>query len=829
MFINRLRSDLLKKISLPLTVSACLAATVSGGDAPRLRLNADANWRFTTGDPADAQAPSFDDSAWRTLTVPHDWSIEGAFDPKAPMGGAGGFLPAGVGWYRRVIQVPVEWQGRRVAVEFEGVYMNADVYLNGQKLATQPYGYTTFFVDLTPALAVGKNILAVRVDNSRQKNSRWYSGSGIYRHVWLHVTNPLRVAPWGVFVSTPTADRDRATVSVQTELVNDSDREQTVSVQTVLVSPVGKQLAQLEAPVTASAGGVQKISQQTVVVRPDLWSPHNPQLSKIITRVTVSGQVVDEVTTAYGIRALAWSAERGLTISGEPVKLHGGCVHHDHGCLGAAAFDRAEERRVQQLLDAGFNAVRVAHNPPSPAFLDHCDRLGLLVMDEAFDMWDEAKLSEDYHVLFKDWWERDLTAFIKRDRNHPSVVMWSIGNEINERSRAIRLADAETAQRLADCVRALDRTRPVTEAIVARPKAGVAEEEAIFDRHCAALDITGYNYTIGKHAEDHARVPDRVMVSTESFNRDTANLYHNQLNAHTYIVGDFTWSALDYLGEAGIGRVVPDGNAGGHGEEQHWPWHGAECGDIDLTGFRRPHSHYTNIVRNAGEKLYLAVRQPVADGHQIGVGDWAVYPELASWTWPGFEEQKIQAVVYARADKVKLFQDFRDGQRIFEKRIGRDQRYRAEFDLTYRAGALRAEAWRGDEKIGEQVIITAGEAAALTLTADRQEIAADGQDLVFVTVEVTDKNGVWRPDAAPELTFTVSGAGVLQGVANGDISSLEPYQGSDQHHAWQGRALAVIRSGTQSGDIKLTVSADGFPSASVTVSARQVKRENVLP
>jgi beta-galactosidase len=820
--LDRFPSEIIRALLLSLIVPTVwlgnsLAAT---GDSPRLRLNADANWCFALGDTANAQDPSFNDNAWRALTLPHDWSIEGEFDAKAPMGGAGGFLPAGIGWYRRVIDMPLDWQGKRVAVEFEGVYMNTDVYLNGKKLANQPYGYTTFFVDLTPTLKPGKNVLAVRVDNSQQKNSRFYTGSGIYRHVWLHVTNPVHVAPWGVFVTTPDASRETATISVQTEVANDSDKNQSVIVQTTLLSPAGKPLQKLENPLTVSVRERGIVTQQATINQPDLWSSTTPQLSKAVTRVIVGGQVVDKTTTIYGIRSLAWSVDKGLTINGETVKLFGGCVHHDHGCLGGAAFDRAEERKVQQLLDAGFNAVRTSHAPPPPAFLDACDRLGLLVMDEAFDMWNKGKNGKDYHIYFKEWWQHDLSAMIKRDRNHPSVVMWSIGNEIPESFEPL---GADTAKQLADCIRTLDKTRPVTNAIFSRPK---PEQFADYDRHCAALDITGYNYTIGKHAEDHARVPDRVMVSTESNRRDTAAIYNNELSAQTYVIGDFIWTAIDYLGEAGIGRTVLDGDAGGHGNDNLYPWHGAECSDIDIVGHRRPNSHYTNIIWNRGEKLYLSVRQPVEEGHKINTGGWALYPEYASWTWPGFEEQKIKAVIYARADKVKLFQD---DKLIDEKPVGAEQKFRAEFDLTYRPGTLRAEAWQDGRKIAEQTLTTAGAATALTATADRQEINANSQDFSFVTVTIVDSRGQWRPDADPELNFTISGPGVLQGIATADMKSTEPYQGVTKRKAFEGRALAVIRSIGQAGKIKLTVSADGLPPANVTLEANSVKQENYLP
>ncbi|MDR2462798.1 MAG: DUF4982 domain-containing protein, partial [Verrucomicrobiales bacterium] len=355
-----------------------------------------------------------------------------------------------------------------------------------------------------------------------------------------------------------------------------------------------------------------------------------------------------------------------------------------------------------------------------------------------------------------------------------------------------------------------------------RPK---PEQLADYDRHCAALDIAGYNYNIGSHAEDHARVPGRVMVSTESGRQWTAVIWNKEFGAFPYIVGDFIWTAIDYLGEAGIGRVVLDGDAGGHGGDNHWPWHGAECSDIDIVGTRRPHSYFTNISWDRGEKMHLTVRQPVHEGHKLGIGGWALHPESDSWTWPGFEGEKIKAVIYARADKVKLFQD---DKLIGEKPADRDQNYTAEFDLTYEPGVLRAEAWKAGQKIAGQTIATVSEPAALTMTADRQELNADGQALCFLTVEVTDKTGAWHPNADTELTFTVSGPGVIQGTANADMRDLVSYQ-STKRKAYLGRALAVIRATNQPGVIKLTVSAGGFKPVTVSVTAKPVKLEQILP
>src|ERR1035437_7082417 len=415
-----------------------LSTAAARAPAPRQRLSFDSGWKFFLGDPASAQSPAFEDAAWRSVTLPHDWSIEGQPDSKNPSGGAEGFFPTGVGWYRRSFDSPKDWTGQHITVEFEGVYMNATVWLNGEKLGTHPYGYTAFFYDLTPYLKFGgRNVLAVRVDDSQQQTSRWYPGSGIYRHVWVTLTGPVHVAQWGVFVATPEVSAARAKVVVRTQVEGAGPAAATI--ETTLFGPDGRKAGAAQGP----AGAPQELA----VANPALWSPETPKLYRAVTRVLIAKKVVDEVETPFGIRSLGWSAEKGFLLNGKPGKMVGGSVHHDNGVLGAAAFDRAEERRVELLKAAGFNAIRTAHNPPSPAFLAACDRLGMLVMDEAFDCWERAKKPIDYHLYFKDWWQRDIDAMVLRDRNHPSVVMWSIGNEVPERGVE---AGAQTAKTLAD-------------------------------------------------------------------------------------------------------------------------------------------------------------------------------------------------------------------------------------------------------------------------------------------------------------------------------------------------------------------------------------------
>jgi|CZKE01.1.fsa_nt_gi beta-galactosidase len=770
----------------------------------RQRLSFDSGWRFFLGDPAGAQAPAFDDSSWRPVTLPHDWSIEGKIDQNNPTGGSEAFLPAGIGWYRRAFIAPKEWALQRFAVEFEGVYSNAEVWLNGQPLCSHPYGYTTFICSPAPGSGVLKpgahNVLAVRVDDSKQQSSRWYPGAGIYRHVWATVTGPASVAPWGVFVTTPEVSASRAKIVVRTETQGTGGKP--IRIQTVLFGPDGRQVA-----VTATDGAAQEFH----VASPALWSPDSPKLYRAVTRLLMDGKTADEVETPFGIRSLEWSAAKGFLLNGKPTKLAGGCIHHDDGVLGAAAFDRAEERRIELLKAAGFNAIRTAHNPPSPGLLAACDRLGMLVLDEAFDCWERAKKPYDYHLYFKDWWQRDIDAMVLRDRNHPSVAIWSIGNEIPERDQP---EGAQTGKMLADYVRKLDPTRPITTA------ANNPQNWLAVDNLFASLDIGGYNYNLNRHVADHERVPSRVMMSTESFPRDTFS-YWKLVNDFPYIVGDFVWTAMDYLGENGIGRwYAAEPNAPRQsmmGDNRLFPWHSAECGDLDVTGYRRPVSHYRNIVWGRGEKLYLAVRQPAPEGKQIVVTGWGMYPEWPSWTWPGQEGRELEVEASSNAERVRLFLN---DKQIGEMPTGIDQQFKAVFKVPYSPGVLKAVALEGGRTVAETTLETVGEPVRIRLTADRKEIRADSQDLSFVTVEILDRAGRFQPNASQNLRFSIKGQGVIAGLGNADMTNDQPYKG-EECKVFHGRALVVLRSSGAPGQIALTATGPGMETASIAVQTKK--------
>ena len=780
--------------------------------APREERRLDEGWRFCRGDAPGAEAAGFDDAGWMAVTLPHDWSIGGPVDAAAPAAGHGGYFPTGTGWYRLKLPAPAEWAGRQIEIEFEGAAMGAEVWLNGTTLGHWAYGYTPFRFDLTPHLKLGAdNLLAVRVDNSAQPNSRWYSGSGLYRPVWLRVMNPVHVPAGGVWVTTEDLSGEQARLRVHAEVANGAAKRRDVLVESEVRDARGRVLATARTPAPLATRGEWSGALELVVRDPRAWSPESPTLYRTITRVIAAGdgRVLDEVTTAVGIRTVGVSAERGFELNGRPLKLFGGNVHHDTGPLGAAAFARAEERKVELLKAAGFNAVRTAHNPPSTAFLEACDRLGLLVVDEIFDGWEKAKNKRDYSVWFKEWWARDVDTWVRRDRHHASVVMWSAGNEMFERGGE---SGRRIVRELAGRIRGLDTTRPVTAGVNGL---GTPEKWPQLDGLFAALDVAGYNYELPHHETDHLRLPERVIMASESYQTE-AFANWAAMTEHPYVIGDFVWSALDYLGEAGIGRVFPSGvEAKKHWEAEMFPWHGAACGDLDLIGWRKPVSHYRQIVWDRGEKLYAAVQVPPSGGGDWNLTPWSVTPMLPSWTWPGLEGRLLAVEVYSRYDVVRLELE---GRVIGEKPTTQAEQFKAVFTVPYAPGELKAVGLKSGRPVETFVLRTAGASAKLRLTVDRPRLRADGQDLAFVTVEALDRRGVWQPQATSRIAVRVEGAGTLAALGSGDQTSSDSYAGSERT-LYQGRALAVIRTGDKSGRITVSVSAPGFPTEKLTLKA----------
>ena len=769
-----------------------LAIAVVTASAQTKKQLFDFGWQFTHR--SALPFGSSKNGKTQTVDLPHDWDIfEGPVSGEGVTGTGGGWFEAGKGEYRKTFKTP---DGEVVKLHFEGVYQKAEVFVNGQKAGQHHYGYTPFTVDVTPYINKNKkqtNEVVVKVDNSEQPNCRWYSGSGIYRHVWLETMPALHIAENGIFITTPEVNAEKARVQVDVTIANESqsDRNATVVV-------CGAQLM-----VAVKAGESKTVSTTTMVNNPQLWSPESPTLYEAKVELKENGTTIDRQTAKYGIRTFSFDAERGFVLNGQKVLINGACVHHDDGVLGAMAFDDAEIRKVRQMKEAGFNLIRTSHNPTTRAFLDACDSIGMLVIDEAFDGWRTQKNPYDYSTVIDSCYREDIHAMVLRDRNHPSVISWSIGNEVIER-KDIRVV--YTARQMKQAIHEYDTTRPVTEALCAWDS-----DWEIYDPHAEVLDVAGYNYMIFKHASDHERDPKRVIWQTESYPRDAFKNWA-VVNDFPYVVGDIVWTGLDYLGESGIGRYYYEGERPG----EHWfdggfpEWHGAYCGDIDITGWRKPISHYREVLWHNDTPLYLAVKEPDGYHGKIKETAWSVWPTWESWTWPGWEGKPVEVEVYTHQPEVKLYLD---DQLIGTKQVSRETEFKAVFSVSYKAGTLRAEAG------GESVTLkTAGEPACLRLTPDRTTMTADGQSLTFITVEVVDKQGTLVPEATIPCEATIKGAGTLLAFASADLKDTEPYT-SPRVKTWKSRALLVVRSTQKGGSINVSIKS-ALPTAGLTLKSK---------
>ena len=835
----------MKKITILIClVTFCIIVQAQNNGDKRTTLF-DANWRFIKDSTISAEAPNYDDSKWRTVTLPHDWSIEdlpnqkadtviGPFDRNSIGQSATGFTVGGTGWYRKKFITEKSFQNRLVTILFDGVYMNSDVWLNGHYLGNHPYGYTPFYYDLTSYLnSAGKeNVLAVRVRNEG-KNSRWYSGSGIYRHVWLTATAPIHVDNWGVNITTPEVSTNTATVQINTAINNERGSQNKISLITTIISPAGKVVGKTENALQLQTNAILTDSQTVKLSNPALWSVESPNLYKAITEIKSGDKIVDKTETSFGIRSIRFDADKGFLLNGKRVILQGGCIHHDNGPLGSAAIDRAEERKIELLKKAGYNAIRLSHNPPSQQLLDACDRLGMLIIDEAFDMWGLPKNPQDYHLYFKDRWQKDLDAMMLRDRNHPSVIMWSIGNEIFE---APDSTGYQIAKQLSDEVRRLDSTRPVTSAIVYLP--GFTKKPwNDYQPYLASLDIDGYNYflerqstffvrdsaTAHRFETEHTQHPAKTFIVTE-YTPGSALENFDYSKEHPYMLGSFKWTAIDYIGEAGIGKFiqVPESRklpAGiirmGLFYKPTWSVFNAYCGDLDLIGNKKAASYYQNVVWG-NSKIEMLVQRPVADGMQEVIAPWGFPDELQSWTWPGYEDKKIQVNVYTRNKEVKLELN---GKVIAEQTIP-DTSITATFEIEYEPGTLVAKSYDNGKETGSSALTTTGKPFAIRLVADRNIIKANPNDLSYVSVEVVDEKGNVVPyvDDA-EISYQLTGNATIAGVGNGSFDDASGFQQNNKK-VFQGKGLVIIRPNGNAGKIILKAEARGLKSSQVIINTQ---------
>jgi beta-galactosidase len=781
---------------------------------------------------------------WVPVRLPHDAMIDGTRNPAGDP--ANGYFPGGVWEYEKTFVVPKTDRGKRILVEFEGIYRGAVVYVNGTLVGHRPYGYSDFAVSIGEHLRYGaENTIAV--DATAHRDSRWYSGAGIYRPVHLVIGEPVHLALDAVQITTPTIDDDGAVVVVATVVQNESLVATTTTVSTELLDGAGTVVARDTAPFTVYPGRTERLRQRLFVDAPQRWSVDAPRLYTCQTLVNVDGQEVDRASTEFGIRTIAVDGERGLRINGEPIELRGACIHHDSGVLGSATIARAEERRVEKLKEAGFNALRSAHQPMSSEMLAACDRVGMLVMDETFDVWTEPKTEADYSKSFPDWWQADVDSMVIKDRNHPCVIMYSIGNEIPDTGRP---SGAVLGRALAERIRALDDTRLVTNSInpmlsvgmdVIASLAGgievapsedtgintmmsmmelflpiILQNEVVDERTAesyAYLDVAGYNYTESRYAMDRELHPHRVIVGSE--NRPPSIAANWELvREHPHVIGDFTWTGWDYLGEAGIGRTQYASNDVG-GFMGEYPWLTAHCGDFDITGHRRPVSYWREIVWGLRDTPYLAVRPPEHHGEQSTFrGGWSFTDAIATWSWQGFERKAITVEVYADADEVELLVN---GEPLGRSKVGETHPFVAAFETTYAAGELVAVAFRDGTETGSVSLTSATGPAVLDVRVDRPQIDADDRDLAFVEITLVDTDGHLHSCENRAVTATVDGPAVLQGFGSGNPCTEETF-GSETHDTYYGRALAVVRP-TGAGTITVTVSAEDCDDHTVTIEA----------
>ncbi|MFD2934726.1 glycoside hydrolase family 2 TIM barrel-domain containing protein [Spirosoma flavum] len=814
----------MKKQSIFLSILLLIGIAVRGLSAapePRQRLLMDYGWKFMQADINDADTPAFDDRKWRTLNLPHDWSIEGEFKEDAPTKGNGGYLPTGIGWYRKHFSLSSIPKAQTIWIEFDGVYMNSDVWINGHHLGKHPYGYTSFHYALTPFLKKGDNIIAVRVDNSVQPNSRWYSGSGIYRHVWLNLAGPVHVAQWGTYITTPSVEATSATVGVRTSLENNLPTTKNVVLRSVITDAMGKQIATLDTPVSLSAAGKTDVEQTLLVASPALWSIETPSLYTLHTVILEGTKLRDSTNSPFGIRKLEYDRVKGFFLNGKHVKMNGVCLHHDGGALGAAVPEQAWVRRLRLLKEMGCNAIRTAHNPPAPEFLDLCDKMGFLVMDEAFDEWEVMKgqVDRSYHLQFAEWSQRDLLSMIHRDRNHPSIVIWSAGNEVPDQTVD---RGQEVLKQLIETLHREDPTRPVT---VANDKIAAGDGPAKLP-FLDLEDIVGYNYVDRwnnrrelYYSADRYEHPNWKVIGTEhTAVRGTRGIYNlsgsrpgapdyrtgmiaaEQLWKFTaindYVIGDFMWAGIDFLGEA------------------QWPNKNSGAGVIDLSGFPK-------------------------DGYYFYQSQWTQKPMVHGfphWNWAGNEGKVIPIIAYTNCESVELFlndKSFGKKSTVFPQQghtkiwnkydrpfiSATTSDLHLSWDVPYEPGTLTFVGTKDGQVITEE-IRTTSKPTAIRLSVDRNDINADAWDIANVNVEVVDANGLPVPDADNLIEFTVEGEGILLATDNGNPQDRTTMK-SKQRKAFGGLALAIIQSIDKPGAIRIRAVSQQLNPADLQISSHK--------
>lgn len=800
------------------------------------------DWLFIRDSLSGAENPGFDDAAWKTVDLPHDYSMMalpegvdhiGPFSRKSPgKGNATGHVLGGTGWYRKHFTLDKTDEGQNVVLQFDGVYMESEVWVNGKPAGSHKNGYTPFWFDITSLLnpAGEPNVVAVKVDNTG-RNSRWYSGSGIYRNVHLIVADPVHVAVWGTRITTPEPGSDKAMAAIEVTAENKGTSPADVQFVIQVKDKDGNSVGQATLDAELAAAGSQTFKDTVEIASPSLWSPDSPVLYTAEILIKKGRKTLDAVTQSFGIRSIEITTEKGFVLNGIPMELKGGCMHHDNGLLGSAAYDRAEERKVEIMKASGFNAIRCAHNPPSESFLNACDRLGMLVIDEFTDMWEVRKNPQDYSRFFRDYWKQDLTDMILRDRNHPSIIMWSIGNEVPGYYDSLGI---QTASQLVAHVKSLDNTRAVTEAVTAFFTPGGWENTA---GAFALLDVCGYNYEWRKYESDHLKYPDRIIYGSETFPLAAFDTW-KATEKLPYVIGDFVWTSMDYMGEVLIGNAtyVPKGKESNTFEipdniqfppginifdiisdmsPTSWPAYIAGCGDIDITGTGKSQLLYRKVLWDKS-KLEINVHAPVPAGMAENITMWGWPKEFPHWNWVGNESKPIQVRVFTKATRVRLEIN---GKPAGEKNLTPDDKYIAVFDIPYEPGTLKAIALENETEIASKSVTATGKVAGLKLTADREILTANRNDLSFVTIEAVDDKGNPVPDASIQVKLTVSGGGEM--VASGNANPVDMQSVNvPVIRTYNGMAQAILRPYAEKGTLTLTAESDGLKPTVLNVEVQ---------
>ncbi|MDU0328444.1 glycoside hydrolase family 2 TIM barrel-domain containing protein [Microbacterium sp. KSW2-21] len=804
-------------------------------------------WSFRTKVTAFAELGGSRGAEWTEVHLPHDALIGQTRRADAPRGETNGFFPGGAFEYRRTYSAPEQDAGSLVLLEFDGVYRDAAVFVNGNLAGTHAYGYSRFTVRIDPFLRFGDDN-EIRVECRTSLDSRWYAGAGIYRDVHLIVKRPGRIVHDGIRITTPDATGAEALVEVEALVENAGPLTRTYRLEVALRDDAGVPVGNSGSPITLLPGTTGTVHRRLHLADPALWSVDAPHLHHARIVLHDGDEIVDTEHVTFGIRSLQLDPTHGLRINGEPVKLRGACIHLDNGPLGVVSMLPAEERKVTILKEAGFNAVRSSHAPMSTALLDACDRLGMLVMDETFDMWTQAKSDNDYAFDFAEWWERDVEAMVAKDRHHPSVIFYSIGNEIPETGTAI---GSIWGRRLAEKVRSLDPTRYVTNGVnpfvamidtivpqmkaqrsaaAEQPGGGVntmmagfgammgriqASEQATqrTEESFAVLDVAGMNYADARYELDRELFPDRIIVGSETWPSSIVGNWA-LVKADSRVIGDFTWTGWDYLGEVGIGvnrYVEPDAEAV-TGFSGAFPALTAGCGDIDITGIRLPVSYFREIVFGRRSEPYIAVGRPERHGQELAVQTpWAWTDSLGSWSWPGFEGRPIRVEVYSDAEQVELVLN---GSSLGIATVGAELPFRAIFETEYAPGELVAVAMARGLESGRSVLHSAGTDISLSVEVDRSTLRSDGSDLAHIAVAFVDESGVVHNTTQRSMTVDVSGPAVLQALGTGATSTAEPFT-ANRCTTYDGRALAVVRP-IASGSITVTITGEGCEPVVVT-------------